>query len=108
LRFCELYRSFEKTLSVTMRQTHAAGERLFVDYDCDGVPLVIDRLDGESLRRTRGKQLKEAQAPECGQIMASSPKPPRGEPEFRSTTDCRRPPDIVASPSRGRPSNRRS
>jgi IstB-like ATP binding protein len=25
-RFCELYRSFEKTLSVTMRQTHAAGE----------------------------------------------------------------------------------
>ena len=27
-RFCELYRSFEKTLSVTMRQTHAAGERL--------------------------------------------------------------------------------
>jgi hypothetical protein len=28
----ELYRSFEKTLSVTMRQTHAARERLFVDY----------------------------------------------------------------------------
>ena len=27
-RFCELSRSFEKTLSVTMRQTHAAGERL--------------------------------------------------------------------------------
>ena len=26
-RFCELYRSFEKTVSVTMRQTHAAGER---------------------------------------------------------------------------------
>jgi transposase len=26
-RFCELYRSFEKTLSVTMRQTHAADER---------------------------------------------------------------------------------
>src|ERR1700722_15789348 len=27
-RFCELCRAFEKTLSVTMRQTHAAGERL--------------------------------------------------------------------------------
>ena len=26
-RFCELYRAFEKTQSVTMRQTHAAGER---------------------------------------------------------------------------------
>ena len=46
-RFCELCRSFEKTLSVTMRQTHAAGERLFVDYAGDGVPVVIDRLTGE-------------------------------------------------------------
>ena len=41
-RFCELYRPFEKTLSVTMRQTHAAGERLFVDYAGDGVPVVIE------------------------------------------------------------------
>jgi transposase len=46
-RFCELYRAFEKTLSVTMRQTHAAGERLFVDYAGDGVPVIIDRLTGE-------------------------------------------------------------
>jgi len=46
-RFCELCRAFEKTLSVTMRQTHAAGERLFVDYAGDGVPVVIDRLTGE-------------------------------------------------------------
>ena len=46
-RFCELYRSFEKTVSMTMRQTHAAGERLFVDYAGDGVPVVIDRLTGE-------------------------------------------------------------
>ena len=46
-RFCELYRSFEKTLSVTMRQTHAAGERLFVDYAGEGVPVIIDRLTGE-------------------------------------------------------------
>ena len=46
-RFCELYRSFEKTVSVTMQQTHAAGERLFVDYAGDGVPVVIDRLTGK-------------------------------------------------------------
>jgi len=46
-RFCELYRAFEKTLSVTMRQTHAAGERLFVDYAGDGVPVVVDQLTGE-------------------------------------------------------------
>ena len=30
-----------------MRQTHAAGERLFVYYVGDGVPVVIDRLTGE-------------------------------------------------------------
>src|SRR5450755_4604819 len=43
-RFCELFRGFESKLSPTMRQTHAAGERLFVDYAGDGVPVVIDRL----------------------------------------------------------------
>lgn len=46
-RFCELYRGFASRLSPTMRQTHAAGERLFVDYAGDGVPVVIDRLTGE-------------------------------------------------------------
>ena len=46
-RFCELHRGFESKLSPTMRQTHAAGERLFVDYAGNGVPVVIDRLTGE-------------------------------------------------------------
>jgi transposase len=46
-RFCELHRGFESKLSPTMRQTHAAGERLFVDYAGDGVPVVVDRLTGE-------------------------------------------------------------
>ena len=50
-RFCELYRGFESKLSPTMRQTHAAGERLFVDYAGDGVPVVIDRLTAKSARR---------------------------------------------------------
>ena len=49
-RFCELYRAWEGKLSVTMRQSHAAGDKLFVDYAGDGVPVVIDRLTGE--RRT--------------------------------------------------------
>src|SRR5664280_1615305 len=31
-RFCEVYRTWEGRLSPTMRQTHVAGERLFVDY----------------------------------------------------------------------------
>ena len=46
-RFCELYRAWEGRLSPTMRQTHVAGERLFVDYAGDGVAVVIDRLTGE-------------------------------------------------------------
>ena len=31
-RFCELYRSFERCLSPTMRQEHVAGDKVFVDY----------------------------------------------------------------------------
>ncbi|HWE79305.1 MAG TPA: IS21 family transposase [Pseudolabrys sp.] len=45
-RFCELYRAWEARLSPTMRQSHVAGERLFVDYA--GTTLeVIDGLTGE-------------------------------------------------------------
>ena len=47
-RFCELYRAWEGRLSVTMRQSHAAGDKLFVDYAGDGVPVVIDRLSDQS------------------------------------------------------------
>jgi transposase len=46
-RFCDLYREWEARLPVTMRQAHVAGERLFVDYAGDGVPVVVDRLTGE-------------------------------------------------------------
>ncbi len=46
-RFCELYRSFEAKLSVTMRQTHVGGDKLFVDYAGDTVPVIVDRLTGE-------------------------------------------------------------
>ena len=45
-RFCELYRVWENKLSVTMRQTHAGGDKLFVDYAGDTVPVIIDRLTG--------------------------------------------------------------
>jgi transposase len=47
-RFCQLYRAFAARLPVTMRQSHAAGEKLFVDFAGDGVPVVIDRLTGET------------------------------------------------------------
>jgi transposase len=43
-RFCELYRGWQ---GVTMRRSHAAGEKRFIDYAGDGVPIVVDRLTGE-------------------------------------------------------------
>jgi transposase len=47
-RFCELYRTFEARLSPTMRQSHVAGERLFVDYA--GTTLeVIDASTGAAM-----------------------------------------------------------
>jgi transposase len=46
-RFCGLYRSWEAKLSVTMRQTYMAGDKLFVDYAGDTVPVIVDRLSGE-------------------------------------------------------------
>src|SRR6266403_845057 len=47
-RFCELYRGWASRISVTMRQTHAGGDKLFVDYAGDTVPVIIDRLSGKT------------------------------------------------------------
>jgi transposase len=47
-RFCELYRGWEARLPVTMRQTHLGGDKLFVDYAGDTVPVIVDRRTGEA------------------------------------------------------------
>ncbi|WP_188062684.1 IS21 family transposase [Sphingobium sp. KCTC 72723] len=47
-RFCDLYRGWEGRLPVTMRQTHQAGDKVFVDYAGDKQPVVVDRLTGET------------------------------------------------------------
>ncbi len=44
--FCQQYRAWVGKLSVTMRQTHTPGEKLFVDYAGQTVP-IIDGLSGE-------------------------------------------------------------
>ena len=49
-RFCELYRSWEARLPVTMRQTHLGGDKLFVDYAGDTVPVIVDRRSGRVRR----------------------------------------------------------
>lgn len=52
-RFCDLYRSWEARLPVTMRQTHLGGDKLFVDYAGDTVPVLVDPRTG----RTRGAHI---------------------------------------------------
>jgi len=47
-RFCELYRGWEARLPVTMRQTHLGGDKLFVDYAGDTVPVIVDRRTGKT------------------------------------------------------------
>src|SRR3954470_8558801 len=44
-RFCDLYRDWRAGSSPTMRQTHIAGERLFVDFAGQAVP-ITDPLTG--------------------------------------------------------------
>ena len=45
-RFCELYQDWRKRLSPTMRQTHTAGDKLFVDYAGTTID-IFDGLTGE-------------------------------------------------------------
>ena len=45
-RFCDLFRSFEKRLSPTMRQEHVAGDKVFVDYSGKKIA-IVDPLTGE-------------------------------------------------------------
>ena len=51
-RFCDLYIEWRRGVSATMRQTHVAGEKLFVDYAGDTVP-VFDRGDRRGAARRR-------------------------------------------------------
>jgi transposase len=44
--FCEHYRAWQGKLDLVMRQDHRAGEKLFVDYAGQTVP-IIDRTTGE-------------------------------------------------------------
>ena len=48
-RFCELYREWRGKLDLSMRQSHRAGEKLFVDYCGDTVSVV----DGGQVRQAQ-------------------------------------------------------
>jgi transposase len=46
--FCELYHDWARTLDVVLRHEHRAGEKMFVDYAGDKIP-IYDRRTGEVL-----------------------------------------------------------
>ena len=39
-QFCNLYRQWDKKLDITLRQEHRAGEKLFIDYAGQTVPIL--------------------------------------------------------------------
>ena len=45
-RYCQLYSDWKRCLSATMRQTHLAGDKLFVDWAGDRVS-IIDQVTGD-------------------------------------------------------------
>lgn len=45
-QFCDLYRRWTKTLDASLRQVHRAGEKMFVDYAGQTVP-IVDPKTGE-------------------------------------------------------------
>lgn len=47
-QFCERYGRWANALSVTMRQHHRAGEKVFLDFSGDGID-IINRVTGEVL-----------------------------------------------------------
>jgi transposase len=46
-RFCDVYREWRQPLAVWMHQDHKAGEKLFVDYAGQTMPIVINNSTGE-------------------------------------------------------------
>ena len=45
-QFCDLYRRWQRHLDVVMRGEHRAGEKLFVDYPGQTLP-IVDPATGE-------------------------------------------------------------
>lgn len=48
-QFCDLYRAWQRHLDVVMRQEHRAGEKLFVDYPGQTIPVVDPRTGAASI-----------------------------------------------------------
>jgi transposase len=51
-RFCELYRTFQGQLNLSMRQTHVYGDKCFVDFAGQWIP-IVDLKTGELLLKAQ-------------------------------------------------------
>ena len=67
-RYCELYRAWEARLSPTMRQSHVAGERMFVDY----AGTTLEVIDARPARRGR----RSCSSPRSARRATPMPRPP--------------------------------
>jgi transposase len=47
-RFCDLLGAFAEQLTPTMRETHKAGEKMFVDSSGATIPIVLDARTGQT------------------------------------------------------------
>jgi len=57
-QFCLLYRRWHDKLDVSLRQTHRAGEKLFVDYAGQTIPITDDPPPGPGLPQHRNAPVR--------------------------------------------------
>ena len=98
-QFCEHYRRWREALDLVLRQEHRAGEKVFVDFAGQTVP-VVDRATGEVreaqvfvgvLGASRSCTTTAASRPTRGgtRRVASPPIPPTGPRRTRGTSSGR-------------------
>lgn len=46
-QYCDLYRRWAKTLAISMRQHHVAGDKMFVDYSGKKIDIMVNAATGE-------------------------------------------------------------
>ncbi len=92
-RFCDLYREWRGKLDVCMRQDHRAGEKMFIDYCGQTVPVINPRT-GE----IREAQVFVAVLGASSYTYAERPPGPRGFPTGSPLT-CGHSPILGGSPS---------
>jgi hypothetical protein len=108
-RFCDLYVEWRHGITATMRQTHPAGEKLFVDFAGDTVPVfdgLTEEVRAQDLRRGPGGielHLRPSPARHCptGSALLSMRSPSRMGCRRRSSATISRPGMVASRYERG-------